>query len=287
MPSNFKWPIPGLDLDRISSLSRSQAGQDLFVIALTQGKKNGRWLELGCGYPKQVSNTWLLEKEFGWTGTSIDSADPLTQAHHLWMLFYSTVRSCFGHDIPDAWIENPKDIFALPDHVQKQLIDIHDYDRYVDNCDWHSERPGAEFIITDALNMDFATLSGPYDYLQIDIDDHANHCNLLQSVIKEHEFQVITFEHDFWTKTEDTAFCRDQSRKIMQSEGYVLLCTDITCEPSKGDSIDNEPIYFEDWYVHPSRIDKKIIDTYSDVSEFPRPLYYSDVLFPLNNRLWF
>jgi hypothetical protein len=234
---------------------------------------------LGCGFPRLQNNTWLLEKEFGWTGTSIDCADPLYEGQHGWMLFYSNVRSCFGDNIPDAWIENPKDIFSLPDHVQKDLIEIHGYDRYVDNGDWHSQRPGADFIIADAVTMDLDSLQGPYDYLQIDIDDHVNHCNLLQAVIEEHEFQVITFEHDFWRQTPETADCREQSRQLMLAKGYVLLCSDITCEPTKGYGIGNEPIYFEDWYVDPSQINSTIIDTYKCFSEYPRPLYYSDVLF--------
>lgn len=290
MPVDLKCPIIGLDFDRISFLSKSQAGQDLFVIAVTQGKKNGRWLELGCAHPKYGNNTWLLEKEFLWTGESVDLINPLdSPKQQAWKSFYRNIRSFFGNDAPSEWIPDPKDIYALSNRVQKELIEIHEYDLYVGNLsdditaidtyDWYKERPGAKFIIADALQMDFARLQGPYDYLQIDIDDHYNHCALLESIIQKHEFGVVTFEHDFWRKTEVTNQCRYKSRQIMQSAGYVLLCTDITIEPSQGTVIDNEPIYFEDWYVHPSRVDKKIVDTYKCVSQYPRPLYYSDVLF--------
>ena len=61
----------GPDID-ITNLSCSQAGQDLFVLAMTQCKKNGTWLEIGCGHAKKSSNTWLLEHELDWSGTSID-----------------------------------------------------------------------------------------------------------------------------------------------------------------------------------------------------------------------
>ena len=288
MTTNFKWPILELDFDKISSLSRSQAGQDVFVVAVTQGKKNGRWLEIGSGHPKCDNNTWLLEKEFSWTGDSVDCINPVgSPKQQAWVDFYRDIRSCFGNAIPSEWIPNPKNLEALPTHVQQELIELHKYDLYVGKLsddpnlrhNWDKERPKANLIIANAFDLDFANFQGPYDYLQIDIDNHANHCKLLQSIIQFHEFSVITFEHDFWQKTSDTALCRDQSRQILQSAGYILLCTDVTIEPGKGKGIDNEPMYFEDWYVHPSRIHKEIIDTYKFVSKHPRPLYYTDILF--------
>lgn len=67
-PLTFK---QGPDID-INHVSCSQAAQDLFVIAMTQGKQNGSWLEIGCGPAKIGNNTWLLEQELLWSGTSID-----------------------------------------------------------------------------------------------------------------------------------------------------------------------------------------------------------------------
>lgn len=50
----------------------SQAFQDIFVLTVLNGKKNGTYLEVGSGYPVFSSNTYLLEKEFDWTGIGID-----------------------------------------------------------------------------------------------------------------------------------------------------------------------------------------------------------------------
>jgi hypothetical protein len=50
----------------------SQAGQDLFVLSILNGKKNGKFLEIGASDPKIINNTFLLEKEFGWSGTQIE-----------------------------------------------------------------------------------------------------------------------------------------------------------------------------------------------------------------------
>lgn len=51
----------------------SQAGQDLFVLMCLNGKKNGKFLDLGCHHPTQGgNNTYLLEKDFNWNGLSYD-----------------------------------------------------------------------------------------------------------------------------------------------------------------------------------------------------------------------
>ena len=49
----------------------SQVYQDMFVLTMLNGKRNGKFLEIGCDDPTYLSNTKLLE-EWGWTGISID-----------------------------------------------------------------------------------------------------------------------------------------------------------------------------------------------------------------------
>lgn len=53
----------------------SQSCQDLFVCGVLNNKKNGTYLELGCSYPIEGNNTYLLESKFNWTGVSIDIDD--------------------------------------------------------------------------------------------------------------------------------------------------------------------------------------------------------------------
>ncbi|HEX6126701.1 MAG TPA: hypothetical protein VFZ23_15120, partial [Pyrinomonadaceae bacterium] len=50
----------------------SQAGQDLFVLSVLDGKRDGVFLDLGCNQPILLNNTYLLESGFGWNGVSID-----------------------------------------------------------------------------------------------------------------------------------------------------------------------------------------------------------------------
>jgi hypothetical protein len=50
----------------------SQVYQDMFILSMTNGKKNGTFLEIGGAEPFKGNNTALLEKDFGWRGVSIE-----------------------------------------------------------------------------------------------------------------------------------------------------------------------------------------------------------------------
>jgi len=50
----------------------SQCYQDMFVLTMLNGKRRGKFLEIGCGDPFYGNNTALLEKNYEWTGISID-----------------------------------------------------------------------------------------------------------------------------------------------------------------------------------------------------------------------
>jgi hypothetical protein len=52
--------------------SYSQIGQDIFVLSCLKGKKNGRYVEIGAYHPTEISNTYILEKYYNWTGISLD-----------------------------------------------------------------------------------------------------------------------------------------------------------------------------------------------------------------------
>ncbi len=53
----------------------SQAMQDMFVLTMLDGKKNGIYVEVGADQPKIISNTYLLETEFDWSGVSFELDD--------------------------------------------------------------------------------------------------------------------------------------------------------------------------------------------------------------------
>ena len=52
--------------------SYSQINQDIFVKRILQEKVSGLFLDIGGAWPVYLNNTYLLEKNYNWTGASIE-----------------------------------------------------------------------------------------------------------------------------------------------------------------------------------------------------------------------
>lgn len=59
----------------------SQVFQDIFVLSMLNGKKNGIYLEIGSSDPVHGSNTLLLEKSFDWKGLGIEYKQEFVDKH--------------------------------------------------------------------------------------------------------------------------------------------------------------------------------------------------------------
>jgi hypothetical protein len=50
----------------------SQSMQDMFVLSILDGKKNGVYVEIGADKPRVINNSYLLESQYDWTGVSFE-----------------------------------------------------------------------------------------------------------------------------------------------------------------------------------------------------------------------
>ena len=50
----------------------SQSMQDMFVLSMLDGKRNGVYVEIGADKPKIINNSYLLETDYDWTGVSFE-----------------------------------------------------------------------------------------------------------------------------------------------------------------------------------------------------------------------
>tara|TARA_B100000035_G_scaffold69604_1_gene56991 strand:+ start:7417 stop:8052 length:636 start_codon:yes stop_codon:yes gene_type:complete len=55
--------------------SQARENQDRFALAILDSKENGTYVEVGGYLPIEWSNTFMLEREFGWTGISLELFD--------------------------------------------------------------------------------------------------------------------------------------------------------------------------------------------------------------------
>ena len=61
-----------------------QKGQDKILFRLFNEKENRTFLEIGCGLPDHIKNTYFFEKNLNWKGLSLDLNDKIVEdwKHH-------------------------------------------------------------------------------------------------------------------------------------------------------------------------------------------------------------
>ena len=97
----------------------SQSMQDMFVLSMLDGKRNGVYVEIGADQPRVISNTYLLEKDFDWSGISFElDADKVA--------FFNTIRKnkCLCED---ATLYDYKSLFQksnYPKQIDYLQLDI-------------------------------------------------------------------------------------------------------------------------------------------------------------------
>ena len=220
----FKFPFTcELTVDELISRSESQAGQDLFVLGMFEGKRSGTFLEVGAGDPKIMSNCFLLENSFQWSGYSIDIENKFTN-------------------------------------------------------DW-AIRPNSKFSQIDATTVDYSAYPKYIDYVQIDLDIPFTTRQVLDKIISQIEFGVMTFEHDVWKQDTSRYKLRNYARSMLRELGYELVVNNVTIEPGRGVGIGQYPIIFEDWFVNPKIINNEIIASYKWIDHSVAPKYPTDILF--------
>jgi len=76
--NRYKFKFNGLEkIDK----NYSQVYQDLFILSVLNGKRNGTYLEIGSAAPYKGNNTALLEKQFDWYGIGIEFKDSLAKEY--------------------------------------------------------------------------------------------------------------------------------------------------------------------------------------------------------------
>jgi len=129
-----------------------------------------------------------------------------------------------------------------------------------------------EFLVADATKIDYHKLLAnvkDIDYISFDVD-RATLEVLKAFPLKEHPATVITYEHDAYGHGNEH---RDESRELLLSLGYVLLCSDVKHNGNR----------FEDWYYNPNKITltQEFIDRvscdnkeYTDIIKVFNPINY-------------
>src|SRR5579859_3640649 len=172
----------------VTPRARSQFGQDLFVLSELGLKRDGFFVEFGATDGFQGSNTFLLEKEFGWKGI-------LAEPARGWHKALKENRSCHI-ETRCVWTESNSTVrFKEADIRSVSTIDAYT------SSDLH-EQSREKGRCYDVPTISLQDLLDKYnapkliDYLSIDTE--GSEFDILKTLdFDRYAFRVITCEHNY------------------------------------------------------------------------------------------
>ena len=214
------------DLEKIIKLSKSQIGQDLFVVALLSGKKNGYFVEFGATDGIGLSNTYMLEKEFSWSGI-------LAEPGKNWHKNLIANRSC------------KIDFRCISDTSGKQIVFYESDSPELSTISGLEKSDSNIRKLKDSYSVETVSL---YDLLShhkapnvidfLSIDTEGSELSILESFnFNNYKFAIIVCEHNF-TQNREKIFT------LLNANGYKRVWHEFT--------------QFDDWYILPELIDNFI-----------------------------
>jgi FkbM family methyltransferase len=199
--------------------SKSQFRQDLFVLSQLDFKTNGFFVEFGATNGIDLSNTYLLESEFGWTGI-------LAEPAKCWHRDLKRNRSA-KIETKCVW-KDSNSTLAFNEVVAAEFSTIDAYS----GADLHTEarRKGKRYeVSTIALNDLLSKYSAPRQIDYLSIDTEGSEFEILSSFdFSKHSFRVITCEHNFTS-------ARERIFELLSRNGYVRKYQELS--------------EVDDWYV--------------------------------------
>lgn len=214
-----KFAFEALDLMKIEGTSTSQLKQDLIALKMTGFKRDGFFVEFGATDGETLSNTALLEREYGWTGI-------LAEPGRRWHDRLRANRSC-RIDTRCVWkVSGEKVAFN-----ETEIGEFSTIDGFSDS-DLHTKRRrnGTVYEVETVSLSDLLTEHGApntIDYLSIDTEGSE------LAIIEAFDFgawdiRFITCEHNHTAN-------REKIHDHLRGFGYRRVLTFLSD--------------FDDWYV--------------------------------------
>ena len=166
-------------------LSKSQYKQDLFVLAELNFIKSGFFIEFGAADGVDISNSYILEKEFGWKGI-------LAEPSKGWHKSLAKNRNCII-ETDCVWsISNEElDFFEAEWGVLSTIKDFVESDNHK-----RSERNSYK-VRTVSLTDLLKRHNAPRDIDYLSIDTEGSEFKILENFnFDEYNIKIITVEHN-------------------------------------------------------------------------------------------
>lgn len=199
--------------------SKAQRGQDIFVLSQLGFKREGFFVEFGATNGIDLSNSYLLERKFGWKGVLAEPGkkwhsdlDANREAH----IEHNCVWKNTGEKL----------IFNEVDQGELSTIDL------FSDSDGHknARMTGSKYeVSTISLNDLLDKYNAPKEIDYLSIDTEGSEFEILSTFdFSKHKFKIITCEHNYTP-------ARKNIYSLLTGNGYKRKYTDLSA--------------FDDWYV--------------------------------------
>lgn len=178
----------------------SQLGQDSLVLAVLNDMRNGVFVEIGVGQGRHMSNTYLLETEFGWTGLLVEPNPD----------FHSQILASRHNAILEPVAAYSKTGLALNFILANEVSTIYEFK----DADCYN-RHGPVIVVETMTMNDILEKHGieHIDYLSLDTEGSELH--ILQGLdLHRYRPMVVNIEHNH-TSAEELI------KTHMQMHGYA------------------------------------------------------------------
>jgi FkbM family methyltransferase len=199
--------------------SHSQLGQDILVLLELGFKTGGYFVEFGATDGVFMSNTYLLEKEFGWGGVVAEPAER-------WHRHLKNNRNC--HIEAKCVWRDSHSVLTFNETPEGEYSTIDSYSS-MDGHDRARAKGKKYSVTTISLGDLLDKYNAPrrIDYLSVDTEG-SEYEILSDFDFDKYEFNVITCEHNFSPQ-------REKIFTLLTSKGYHRQLERVSS--------------FDDWYV--------------------------------------
>jgi FkbM family methyltransferase len=198
-------------LSSISPKCKSQLGQEVFALIESDFKRNGYFVEFGATNGLELSNTHLLEKEFGWTGI-------LAEPAKTWHEELKKNRSC-NIETQCVWSKSGEILsFHESDFAVLSTVDSL---RTTADVNIEYRQAGKQYDVqTISLEDLLKKYSAPKTIDYLSIDTEGSEYEILSNFnFDAYDIRAITCEHNFMPE-------RDDIYKLLTSKGFFRVHTD-------------------------------------------------------------
>lgn len=208
--------------------TNSQIEQERWVFAMCNGRRDGRFAEIGAFDGVLHSNSYFLETKHGWQGVCVEP-NPALFAR----LSENRSALCLERAV---YRESGQTLSFIPSQEIGTLAEFAGSDRYADD----RARAAAAHGLIQVETISFAEIAMMGDFAEtgfdyVSLDTEGSELEILRSIdLARHRIALFTVEHNFVEPR------REEMRVLLAEAGYERL-----------------NVGFDDWYWHPALLTER------------------------------